>query len=142
MTRFLVFAGLLFLAPGLPLFVAMIGGSEVVWFALLRLVAIFPALTKLPSAVYEWGVRVGRPYMRDERDAPYFLPTVFLTLWVPTLFTYCLWRYKHYGFEISTGKRVLFYVTNLCDLCFDQLFDLHFFFFFLSLQFSCIMRFV
>lgn len=104
LTSFLVFAGLLFLAPGLPLFVAMIGGSEVVWFGLLRLVAIFPFLTKLPNAVYEWGVRVGRPYMRDERDAPYFLPTVFLTLWVPTLFAYCLWRYKHYGFEVSTGK--------------------------------------
>lgn len=65
--------------------------SEVVWFMMLRVVAAFPFLATLPKMVADLGCKFGEPYMRDKRDAPYFLPTVFLTIYAPTLFLWALY---------------------------------------------------
>ena len=88
--------------PALPLFAALIGGSEIVFFALVRLCAVFPVLATLPDRVWHYGAKIGAPYMKDERDGPYFLPIVFLSLWSPLIFTWAWWRYSVYGFEITT----------------------------------------
>jgi hypothetical protein len=94
--------GVLFLLPGLPLFVSLIGGSEIVFFGLVRLVEIFPFLGTLPTLVFDLGAKVGAPFMKDSRDGAYFLPIVFLTLWSPLIFLWALSRYQRYGFEITT----------------------------------------
>lgn len=37
--------------------------------------------------------------MKDERDAPYFLPVVWLSTYAPLLFAWALYRHVTYGFE-------------------------------------------
>lgn len=96
------FLGILFLLPGLPLFVTLIGGSEVVFYALVHLVKFVPFLGKIPGMIWDFGAKIGAPHMKDERDGPYFLPVIFLTLWSPLIFSWALYRYMHYGFEVST----------------------------------------
>lgn len=99
----LIFAlGVLFLSPGLPLFAFLIGGSEVVYYAIMAVTSRTTVFAKALSAVLDFGVRVGKPLMKDERDAPYFLPVVFLTVWAPSIFAWALYRHVTYGFEIST----------------------------------------
>ncbi len=92
----------MFLAPGLPLFVSLIGGSEVIFFGLVWLVKAVPFLGTLPSLVYDFGARIGAPYMKDPRDGPFFLPIVVLSTWGPLLFCWAVYRFNHYGFEAST----------------------------------------
>ena len=61
----IIFAlGILFLLPGLPLFASLIGGSEIVFFGLVRLVNIFPFLGTVPSLVFDLGAKLGSPFMK------------------------------------------------------------------------------
>jgi hypothetical protein len=95
-------AGVLFLLPGLPLFVSLIGGSEVVFLVLVRIVNVFPFLSRIVPFVTERCARFGSRFMKDPRDGAFFLPIVALTVWGPLLFSWAVYRYQLYGFEIST----------------------------------------
>ena len=51
-----------------------------------------------------WSVasKIGAPYMKDERDAPYFVIIMFLAVWAPLIFVWALHRHLTYGFEVTT----------------------------------------
>jgi hypothetical protein len=99
----IIFAiGILCVLPGLPLFVSLIGGSEVVFFGLLRVTKAFPFLGTIPSLVFDFCEKHGARFMKDKRDGGYLLPLLVLAIWTPINFLWAVSRYQRYGFEFST----------------------------------------
>src|SRR5690606_29904005 len=88
------------LLPYLPLFVATIFMAMSSQAILDKVNSIFFGIPKRIWLFFgDIGVSLGKYLVKDERDAPKVMPTLWLMFWTPIIFAWVSYRSYSYGFE-------------------------------------------